>query len=102
MASPVHRRPLPEQLELPLNITPSPGFSVRRVEGHVVLTPRPVAMWGSVTDAAAMIRRSPRWVRMLCEAGVIEARKLPGAKMWDVNLMALQEWAESGAGAKFA
>ena len=84
------------QLELPLNVTASPGFSVRRVEGHIVLTPRPVEMWGSVKDAARMIRRSDRWVRVLCEARLIEARKLPGAKMWDVNLIALQEWMQSG------
>ena len=102
MATPVHSRPRLEQMELPLNVSASPGFSVRRVEGHIVLTPKPVEVWGSVTDAARMIRRSPRWVRMLCEAKLIEARKLPGAKMWDVNLMALQEWAESGLGSKFA
>ena len=80
-----------QQLELPLNVSASPGFSVRRVEGHIVLTPKPVELWGSVDDAARMMHRSSRWVRLLCEAGVVEARKLPGAKRWDVNMVALQE-----------
>ena len=84
------------QLELPLSVTAAPGFSVRRVEGHVVLTPQPVQLWGSVKDAARMLRRSDRWVRILCEAGTIPARKLPGAKMWDVNLIGLQEWIDGG------
>ena len=100
MAAPA--TPRLEQLELPLNVTASPGFSVRRVEGHIVLTPKPVEMWGSVADAARMIRRSTRWVRMLCEAELIRARKLPNAKMWDVDLIWLQEWAESGKASKFA
>lgn len=43
-----------------------------------------------------MLRRSPRRTRELCEAGVIPARKLPGAKLWDVNLFALKEWMNTG------
>lgn len=89
-----------EQLELPLNVTASPSFSVRRVEGHIVLTPRPLELWISTTDAARMLRRSPRWVRMLCEAGVIPARKLPQSSRWDVNGIGLQEWIESGSAEK--
>lgn len=84
------------QLELPLEVSASPGFRVQRVGEHVVLTPQPVKLWGSVGDAARMLRRSERWVRVLCEEGVIRARKLPGASRWDVDLLALQEWAEGG------
>lgn len=85
-----------QQLELPLNLSASPGFKVQRIEQHIVLTPVPLKLWGSTAEAAAMIRRSERWVRILCESGMIKARRLPGAKRWDVDLMALQEWAESG------
>lgn len=86
-----------EQLELPLQVTASPAWTVRRVENHIVLTPKPVEMWGSTMDAAAMIRRSDRFVRMLCAAGIIPCRRLPGARRWDVNLIGLQEWAEGGS-----
>lgn len=85
------------QMELPLSVAPCPGFRVREVEGHIVLTPTPLEMWGSTEDAARMIRRSSRWVRMLCEMGVIRARRLPGARRWDVDLLDLQRWIESGA-----
>lgn len=85
------------QLELPLNITPSPSFGVSRLpSGHVVLTPRALDLWISTDDAARMMRRSSRWVRMLCDAGVIRARQLPRSKRWDVDAVALQEWINSG------
>jgi len=85
------------QLELPLNVTASPAFSVSRLpSGHVVLTPKPLEMWISTDDAARMMRRSARWVRMLCEAGIIAARQLPGSRRWDVDAVALQEWIASG------
>lgn len=98
---PVSQPRPPVQLELPLHVTPTPGFKVTRVENHIVLTPRPVQMWGSVKDAAAMMRRCERWVRMLAEAGVIPARRLPGAKKWDINLIELQAWIESGQQSRF-
>ena len=91
------RSPLSTQLELPLNITPSPSFGVSRLpSGHVVLTPRALDLWISTEDAARMMRRSSRWVRMLCDAGVIRARQLPLSKRWDVDAVALQEWINSG------
>jgi len=91
------RSPLSTQLELPLNITPSPSFGVSRLpSGHVVLTPRALDLWISTVDAARMMRRSSRWVRMLCDAGVIRARQLPRSKRWDVDAIALQEWINSG------
>lgn len=100
MATPHRLVPHSNQLEFSLDVTPSPSFSVRRVEGHIVLTPRPLALWISTTDAARMLRRSSRWVRLLCESGVITARKLPLAKKWDVDAIALQEWINSGTAQK--
>lgn len=94
MAAPASPPPLYRQLELPLEISASPGFSVSRLpSGHVVLAPRPLDLWGSTEDAARMIRRSERWVRALCANGTIRARRLPGARRWDVDLVDLQEWA---------
>lgn len=87
----------PNQLELPLNVAPTPGFSVRRIEGHIVLTPKPLEMLGSTKDAALIVRRSDRWVRLMCERKQIKARRLPGSRKWDVDLVALQEWVESEA-----
>jgi hypothetical protein len=81
-----------EQMELPLNVTASPSFAVSRLpSGHVVLTPQPLDLWISTEDAARM--------SMLCAAGVIRARRLPGAKRWDVDAIALQEWIASGESA---
>ena len=91
------RSPLSTQLELPLNITPSPSFGVARYpSGQVMLTPRPLDLWISTETAAAMMRRSSRWVRILCESRTIRARRLPGAKRWDVDAVALQEWIARG------
>jgi hypothetical protein len=85
-----------QQLELPLNLSVSAGFTVQRIDRHIVLTQKPIETWGSVKDAARRLRRSDRWVRVLCESGCIKARKLPGAKIWDVDMIALEEWIEQG------
>lgn len=88
----------PVQLELPLSVSVAPGFAVRPLQGGaVMIEPRPLQMWGSIADAAKMLRRSERRTRELAEAGIIPARKLPHAKMWDVNLIELQRWIEGSA-----
>lgn len=88
--------PHPDQLEFRFAPSVSAGFTVQRVENHIVLTQKPIEAFGSVADAAHRLRRSERWVRILCEAGVIPARKLPGAKMWDIDMIALEEWIAAG------
>ena len=98
-------KPVPyraEQLELPLMVMPSPSFKVTRVENHIVLTPRPLEAWGSTKDAALVMRRSDRFVRMMAEAGTIPARRLPGSKKWEIDLIELQRWIDSGRNAYFS
>lgn len=98
MATPSRHASHPNQLEFKLEIAPSPSFSVQRLaSGDIVLKSRPMDLWISTEDAGLMLRRSARWVRMLCESEVIKARKLPGSKRWDVDSIALQEWIDSGA-----